>query len=350
MKMLLDLEEVRRRWMKLLGPCPERPAVSELSPEILVEEQGSGCRKIKVSLAADRRYPEDRIAAWLLIPEGLTAPRPAILALHSTTEGCGKDLVIGEPERTVKMPADFMGMGDAMLRNRAFGLDFVQAGFVVLAPDIYGDGERVEKGHRPYEPLDFYRRYPDWSLVGKAIADNMTAIDYLGTRPEVDARRIGVVGHSLGGHSAVFLAGLDERVKATCTNGGCTVFRKYLEHWARMPLPPEAAASQPPVYCYIPGFQRYMSHSELPNPVEFGEVMGLVAPRPLLYGGAIANLGTPGCVEVVQETWDAAAAYYAQTGAPEALEYNIYPGTHDFPPRARAFTVEWFRKTLHLQE
>lgn len=111
---------------------------------------------------------------------------------------------------------------------------------------------------------------------------------------KIDASKIGVVGHSLGGHSAVFLAGLDERVKAVCTNEGCTIFAKYLEHWAHTSLQGELVASQPPVYCYISGFCPYMSHTEIANPEELGDVMGLVAPRPLLYAGATANLGTPG--------------------------------------------------------
>ena len=235
-----------------------------------------------------------------------------------------------------------------MLRNRAFAIDFIEAGFAVFAPDIYADGERCEAGHRPYEPINFYKRYPDWSLVAKAVYDNMIAIDYLISRDDIDASKIGVVGHSLGGHSAVFLAGLDERVKACYTNGGCTVFKKYLEHWARMPLPEEEAAVRPPIYCYIPGFIPYMSHAEIPNPVDFGDVMGLCAPRPVTYAGAIANLGTPGHVEVLQETWDKAYEIYAESGHADALEYYIYPGTHDFPPLARKNAVNFFKRTLNV--
>jgi hypothetical protein len=89
-----------------------------------------------------------------------------------------------------------------------------------------------------------------------------------------------------------------------------------------------------------------MSHTEVENPLDFGDVMGLIAPRNVLYGGAIANLGTPGHVEVVQDTWDKAWEIYTQAGAQEALEYNIYPGTHDFPPRARKATLEWFGRVL----
>ena len=338
------MNEIRSRWLKLIGGIPSRrpdPAAS-----VLLEERGENYRKLKISLAGDVDYPDDRITAWLLLPDDAPRPLPAVLALHSTTCGCGKDLVIGEPDRTFPMTPGFRAMGESMIRNRAYGLDLVQAGYAVLAPDLYADGERVEPGHRPYEPIDFYRRYPEWSTVGKAVYDNMIAIDYLCSLPEIDAAKIGVIGHSLGGHSAVFLAGLDERVRATCTNGGCTVFAKYLEHWARTPLPEELVASQPPVYCYIPGFRPYMSHAEIANPVEFGDVMGLVAPRPLLYAGAIANLGTPGHLEVLEETWERAFELYTLCGAADALEYNIYPGTHDFPERARNFTVKWFDRVL----
>ena len=335
---------IRAKWLKLLGGMPERRPTPDA--KVLLEEAGEGYRKVKVSLAGDTDYADDRITGWLLLPEGARGPLPLMLALHSSTCGCGKDLTIGEPERTFPLTPDFRAMGEQMLRNRGFARDFAQAGYAVFAPDIYGDGERREAGHRPCETTTFYQRHPEWSLVGKAIYDNMIAIDWLTTLPEVDGARIGVVGHSLGGHSAVFLGGLDARVGAVCTNGGCTVFRKYMEHWARTPLPEELVASQPPVYIYIPGFRPYMSHTEIPNPVDFGDIMGLVAPRPLLYGGAINNQGTPGFVEVYQETWDKAAQLYAEAGAPEALDYNIYPGTHDFPPRARQATVAWFDRVL----
>ncbi|NMA43258.1 MAG: hypothetical protein GX946_07735 [Oligosphaeraceae bacterium] len=338
------IEDIRKKWLKLLGGLPDnRPACDA---RILLQEPGDGYQKIKLSLAADCTYPDDRITAWLLLPENAPKPYPVVLALHGTTCGMGKDLTIGEPERMAPMPADFAAMGTEMLRNRAYGLDFVHAGFAVFAPDIYADGERIEKGHRAYEPITFYQRYPYWSVVGKAVYDNQIAIDYLLNRPDIDSRRIGVVGHSLGGHSAIFLAGLDTRIAACCSNGGCTVFRKYYEHWARTPLPPELIKENPPVYCYIPGFQIYMWRTDIPNPVEFGDIMGLVAPRPMLYGGAIANLGTPGHVEVLQETWDKAYDIYCQAQASDALEYNIYPGTHDFPPRARKATVDWFKNVM----
>ena len=336
--------EIKEKWLKLLGGIPDKRPVPDA--KIILEEQGDGYRKIKVSLAADTDHADDRIYAWLLLPDHVTAPLPVILALHPTTGGCGKDIVIGEPERLLPLSA-WTKMSSQMIRNRAYGVDLVKAGFAVFAPDIYGVGERIEPGHRCHDISTFTKRHPTWSAVGKTIYDNMIAIDWLSTLPEIDAKRIGVVGHSLGGHSSIFLAGLDERVTATCSNGGVTRFNKELEHWARVPMPEELKDSYPPVYTYIPNFLPYMAHSEIPNPLEFGDVMSLIAPRPLLYAGSINSAGTPGLVEVHQKTWDAAYEMYILANAEEAIEYSIYPGDHDFPPRARKVTVDWFKRVLN---
>lgn len=337
-------EEIRRIWSGLLGAGPtEKPAPD---CRITGETEQDGFRRLDLSLAADPQYPDDRISAFLLLPDRAAGPLPTVLALHPTTFGCGKKIVIGEAENSPYPLPDAFRSRPAMLRNRAYALDLVAAGFAVYCPDTYADGDRVEPGFRPYEPATFYRRYPGWSMVGKTVWDLAIGLDFLQTRPELDPARFGVIGHSLGGHSAIFAAAADARIRAICSNGGCTVFRKYLEHWSRLPLPPPVAAAYPPIYTYIPGFRPYLGNSQVPNPLEFGDLMGLVAPRPLLYAGATDNDGQPGRVELIRETWDVALSHYEAAGSPGALEYYIYPGSHDFPPKARAYAIDFLARML----
>src|SRR5690606_29056413 len=61
----------------------------------------------------------------------------------------------------------------------------------------------------------------------KAIYDNMRAIDYLQSLPGVDGERIGAIGHSLGGHNAIFTAVFEPRIKAVVSSCGFTSFGKY---------------------------------------------------------------------------------------------------------------------------
>jgi len=227
--LLARQQEIRKKWLALIGNFPtRRPA---FAPRIIVTEKQEQYDRIKIALSADADYPDDIIYAWLLVPHHLKGKSPAMLCLHPTTFGCGKDIVVDNIETYMKnAPENIRALPQEFFCGRAYAKHLAELGYVVMAPDIYSDGERVEPDRRPYEAVNFYQRYPEWSVVGKAIWDNMLAVDYLCSLDYVDSNNIGVIGHSLGGHSAVFAAGFDDRLKAVVTNGGCTVFRKYLEH------------------------------------------------------------------------------------------------------------------------
>jgi len=336
-------DNIRAKWLALLGAFPERRPV--FAPEIGPVEHLEHYDRCKVVLAADASYSDDLIRAWLLIPRGLTGQAPAMLCLHPTTFGCGKDIVVNNLD-VHTMPENMKAQPQEFFSARAYAHELAQRGYIVLAPDLYADGERIEPGHRPYEPIDFYCRYPEWSVVGKAIWDNRLAIDFLCSLDNVDKNNIGVIGHSLGGHSSIFVAGFDDRIKAAVSNGGCTVFRKYMEHWSRLPLPPEMVKEKPPVYCYIPGFRNYLGNAAIPNPVNFADLMSLLCPRSLLYAGATSNSGHEGGLEVMQETWDGVFNFYQQANVADNVHYHIYPGNHGFPDRARAFVYNWLDSRL----
>jgi hypothetical protein len=335
----------KSKWLRLIGEFPERKPV--FAPEVVSEEKLEAYTRKKIILNADAYYPDDVIFAWLLIPHEVKQKNPAMLCLHPTTFGCGKDIVVGDIAKHLPgAPEGIKSQPPSFFEARAYGNHLAERGYVVLAPDLYADGERVEKGHRPYEPLDFYKRYPEWSVVGKAVWDNMLCMDYLCSLDFVDQDNIGVIGHSLGGHSSVFVAGFDSRFKAVVSNGGCTVFRKYMEHWSRLPLPEELASERPPVYCYIPGFRKYLGNHSIPNPVTFADVMSLVCPANLLYAGATSNSGHEGGLEVMQETWDGIYEFYKAAGIEEKVHYHIYPGNHGFPERAREYVYKWLDSKL----
>jgi len=144
----------------------------------------------------------ERVPAWLLVPTGIKGKMPAVLCLHQTIK-IGKD----EPA----------GLGKNEELKYAHHL--AERGYVALAPDYPSFGE--------YK-YDFARsKFQSGSMV--AIRDNMRAIDFLQSLPEVDADHIGVViGHSLGGHNAMFTAAFDTRIKAVVSNCGFTSFPKIL--------------------------------------------------------------------------------------------------------------------------
>jgi hypothetical protein len=186
---------ILREWERLLGPNPD--AIAPLDAQ---EHGDTDCgsyirRKISIQVQAG-----DRMSCWLLVPKKLpTSGRaPAIVCFYGTTGGAGKDTTVG---------LSGAKPGSPPMRNRGFAVDMVEAGFVALAPDFLRDGERVPPSGKPYDTTDFYARFPDWSCVGKDCWDVRRAIDYLQTLPIVAADRIGMVGHSYGGHTTIFAAG-----------------------------------------------------------------------------------------------------------------------------------------------
>src|SRR5262249_48880751 len=156
----------------------------------------------KISFASE---PGDRVPAWLLVPhasEDSGKKRPAVLCLHQTTP-IGKD----EPA----------GLGTNP--DLAYARELAERGYVTLAPDYPNFGE--------YK-LDVYELgYA--SATMKAIWNNKRAVDLLCSLKEVDPSRVGVIGHSLGGHNAIFTALFDRRLKAVVSSCGFNAFPNYFK-------------------------------------------------------------------------------------------------------------------------
>ena len=304
---------------KILGPFPED--IEPLEPLVLSEEDCGSYIRRKISIQVQ---PNDRMPAWLLIPKVLRGRVPAIICFYGTTAGAGKNTTIG-----LSGPAP----GTPPRKNRGFAVDMVEAGFVALAPDYLRDGERLPPSGKPYDTTDFYRRFPDWSCVGKDVWDNMRAVDYLQTLWCVDPNRIGMIGHSYGGHSTIFAAALEPRIKAAFASGPVSDFLHHGIHWG-VPQGSRGSAS-------LPGLRPYVLNHTLPLPVTFYEFTSLIAPRPLAICQAVGERRP-----MEEENCAAVEAAYRALGAGDRVKYWWVAGDHDFPPVARRKAVEWFRKWL----
>eukprot|EP00118_Oscarella_pearsei_P001775 m.8436 g.8436 ORF g.8436 m.8436 type:complete len:336 (+) comp20593_c0_seq1:1-1008(+) len=123
--------------------------------------------------------------------------------------------------------------------SRRMYSELARHGFLVLAYDQLGFGERLRDGL----PADFYRRYPDWSLLGSMVHDVTSAVDFLASDPEgphpdglplfdyyhkkyppVDVNNIYVVGYSMGGTVALHSAVIDSRLAGVASLAGFTPF------------------------------------------------------------------------------------------------------------------------------
>jgi len=298
--------EILGNVQQVMGELPARDTAPPLATEVLEETtlpDGVVRRKIRYATEAD-----DRVTAYLFLPPAVgDGPRPAVLCLHQTT-GIGKD----EPA----------GLGG--LPNLHSALELARRGFVTLAPDYPSFGEH---------PYDFAAsRWASGSL--KAVWDNIRAVDLLQGLPEVAGDRIGVIGHSLGGHNAIFTAAFDERLKAVVSSCGFTRFHRY--YGGKL-----AGFTSPR---YMPRIATDYGNDPDRVPFDFPELVAAIAPRAFFASGPLHddNFDCTG----VKESLAAAAPVYALLGATGRLR-GMHPDCgHDFPPAARAAAYRFLEREL----
>ena len=155
---------------------------------------------------------------------------------------------------------------------------------------------------------------------------------------EVDAERIGAIGHSLGGHNSLFVAAFDERVRAIVSSCGFCSFPRYydgnLAGWSHAG--------------YMPRIRDVYELNTAKMPFDFTEVLAVLAPRPFL---AIAperdaNFSVAG----VRECVTAARPVYELFGAADRLAASYPDCEHDFPPVERERAYAWFDRWLRDAE
>jgi len=297
---------ILQHMQQVMGELPKPGEPVPLNPQIISEKQQGAISLKKVAYHTDS--PMAQVRAWLLLPRMDSEQRvPAVLCLHQTSPR-GKD----EPAGV---------RGDSQL---GYAKELAELGFVALAPDYPSFGE--------YE-YDFDN--DDYvSGTMKAIYDNIRAIDFLTSLPEVDPERIGVIGHSLGGHNAIFTAVFDDRLKAIVTSCAFTRFHNYYEGdltgWT---------SSR-----YMPRIATLYNSDPDKVPFDFPELIAALAPRAML---AVAPLEDHNFdVAGVKDTMSAAASIYALHGAEERL-MALYPDTgHEFPLPFRNKSYQFLVKFL----
>jgi len=287
--------ELRAAWLDFLGTL--KAARPQPKLEVLEEDRPEGAIRQLVRYESEPGTP---VEGYLLKPAKQDGPRPGVVALHSTVN-C-----------TIRQPAGLEGKPEDY-----FGLKLAQRGVVAFCPKCFlwvGEGSYTDK------VAAFGKRNPGARGMAKMLWDAMLAADVLASLPEVDARRLGAVGHSLGGKETLYLAAFDERIKAAVSSeGGIGIpFSNWDAPWY---LGKEAHA---------PTFQR--RHHEL---------LALAAPRAfLLLGGGDADGAF---------SWpyiEAALPVYRLYGGTARVGLFDHRRGHSVPPEAERRLYEWFETYL----
>jgi hypothetical protein len=209
---------------------------------------------------------------------------------------------------------------------------------VTLAPDHVAAGERRIPGVRSYDTSHFYARHPQWSVVGKTIWEGQRGLDFLCSLDYVDPARLGAIGHSLGGHGAVFLSAIDERVRCTVCSCGITLWERDDRRmdWARDSW-----------YVYFPSLRPIFLQG-LPPPCDFHHILAMIAPRSCLN---ITALNDPenfcrAATESVAKVGIKVSQVYDLLDAGARFANYLHSSGHAFPPEVSALAYAWLERWL----
>lgn len=307
-----SVSDWRRRRAEILGgfeavagrmPGRERRCALELRIE---EEANVGTvvrRRITYQVE-----PGERVESWLLLPRRALAGHrvPGVLCLHQT-HPAGKRVVVG--------------LGNSP--DDEYGLELAERGFACLAP--------------PYPQLADY--HPDLERLGwasgtlKAVWDNRRALDALESLGCVRRGRFAAIGHSLGGHNAIYTAVHEERLRVVVTSCAFDAFVDYMggdiTGWTQNR--------------YLPRLKDYLGRPE-DIPFDFPELVGALAPRALFASAPLGDSNFRWAS--VDRIADAARPVYALYGAADRLVVKHPDVGHRFPPELRHQAYDFIESQL----
>jgi dienelactone hydrolase len=301
---------IRAQLWQLLGRLPPRPKLPQVQV-ISREDRGDYVvEKFQFDNGAGATVP-----GYLLLPKGLSGRAPAVLFCHWH----GGEYEIGKEElfQARHMPEP---PGPALARR----------GYVVLAIDTYCFGERngrgpdgpAERGADGEASACKFNLWVGRTLWGMIVRDDLMALDYLASRPEVDADRMGVMGMSMGATRAWWLMALDERIRTGVSICCLTRCQNIIAH---------GFLSAHSFYYFVPGML---------NHFDTEAVVALIAPRPALFLDGDSDKTCP--VDGIHAIEAAVRPVYGLYGRGDNFESIVYPGQgHLYTPAMWQKTLDW---------
>lgn len=306
---------IRETLIKVMGDLPPRPKVTAV--RILSrEDKGSYMlEKFEFNNQAGAVVP-----GYFLIPNNGKSKHPAIYYCH--WHGGNYDLgkqEIFTTHHTPQVPAEAL----------------TRLGYVVIAIDAYCFGERsgkgpggpAEKGGAEELTTSKNELWLGRSLWGMMVRDDLMALEYLFSRPEVDTMQVAVTGISMGATRSWWLMALDERIKTGVAVGCLT---RYQELIAEQKLKAHG------IYYFVPGFLKYFDTEA---------VISLIAPRPVLFMTGDEDIGSP--VSGIRKIEEVIQRIYKLNKADNEFRSIIYPNTgHVYTPDMWQKMLQWMDMKL----
>lgn len=296
--------EAREKLLTALGGFPAR---TPLNPQITgrVERDGYAVEKVMFE-----SRPHHHVTAHLFLPDPKRFPgrRPGIVI------PCGHSL-----------------NGKASIAYQRGAVKLAKLGMVAIVYDPIDQGERRQsRGNEKVFNCSAHNQVGrraellGWNTASFRIWDGMRALDYLEMRPEVDAGRLGVMGHSGGGTMTSWIMCLDDRIKAAAPSGFLSTMRAVCREQG-----PQDAEQ------FVFGELTFgFNH--------LGHIL-LRAPMPVLH---CASHGDFFPFTGVLETATNARKVYAMLGAPEAYRLSDTIGPHAWHESTSSYAADWMNRWL----
>ena len=291
--------------------------------------------------------------ALVMKPAGAKGKLPAVVGLHD--HGGNKYFGLRKITRMSKDPHPLMLQHQTRYYSGlAWANELARRGYVVLVHDTFTFGSRrmrladvpgnirnnlVEANPEAEDEIQRYNQFASGHehLIAKSlfsagmtwpgvfVYDDQRAVDYLASRADVDATRIGCCGLSGGGLRTVMLTGADERIRCSCCVGMMTTWRDYLLNKSHTHT----------WMCYVPG---------LPRDLDYPEILGLGAPNAtLVLNNRQDALFTMPEMERADRIL---TEVYKKAGAPERYKASFHDGPHKFDAAMQKEAFAWFDRWL----
>jgi dienelactone hydrolase len=286
--------------VELLGGFPD--ARSAVHAKTLDVREFPGYKREKFIFES---RPGVGVLGYLLTPANTQGRHPTVICIPG--HGRGADDIVGIDEhgndRTDKPPY-----------QRDFAIQVVERGLAAVAiePMAFGcrrDAKTAAKGlgNTACQPSAGSALLLGETMIGWRVYDVMRTIDWIETRPELDAKRVGCMGISGGGTCTLFSAALEPRIKAAFVSGYLNTFRDSIMSLSHC------------IDNYVPGILNW---------AEQYDVAGLIAPRPLFSEGGDRDPIFP--VAATRESYQRVKKVYQVFGAPENVQQQVFSGVHEF--------------------
>ena len=297
--------------------------------KVLYEEQRDGYKARKIVIRLSRYYT---VPAYVLIPDG-KGPFPAVNCLHDH----GAHLFIGKEkmirplaceDSTVIRDADDWLKG---YEGQFFGDYLAKNGYVVFSADapMWGERGQMEGPRRDrYDMIAGNMMMYGIDLSAWMTYDDIAGTDFLASMPEVDARRIGCTGWSMGAYRAWMLSALSDRIKV----GTAVCWLVTTDE--QMSFKYDRTENGGFANCF-PGLRRWL---------DYPHVASIACPKPMLFiNGSQDKLfpvaGAEKAFRTMHETWKSQSAG-------NKLETELWDMPHSCPKKAQERVLQFFKKYL----